>query len=529
MAITVDKYPPKMELAGNGLIFKLSTDNMYSSAGTACIATLTRVGAIAVDETIVIEWGEKTVTFTAKASPDTSGLQITAGGSATLHQQEISANFDIANDFQVGLLGASIIFSAREKGADYQLTITPNTSAYNELYSVTGTDAVIRDNFSVIVQTMQGSTILGTDRIVPDLDGILYVNVADYMIPLISVDFKFPEDTTDWIHKRNDARQIYQIKFAEAFGTTLAVQKTTISNELFAMPGKLAEDKLRMYYQFNESFWTRMSNSKNFLSWGAWKKLTTAAIPEKLYFPVWFNVTTSVYVNLKLYFTDGTDATLNNYKGNTTLDQYDIVEIQAGYGGLDLAGYMATHQPTKTVSAYELWLTHDSLIVSEIRRYDIDFKNKPWQKIFLFKNTLGVWEAFRSTGKTTRKQNTTRFIAELSQPESGFDSKLRSEYQFNSDSEKVYECNSGYFHDIDNLRWAVAEFIPSGEVYEVNGSELIPIMIDSNSVTVYKDGETRFYFSFDYRAIGNGNIITSDSNPFTPGEYNDDYSNDYTI
>jgi len=528
MAITIEKYPPKMALAGNGIVFKLKTNNMYSTAGAVCISFLLRVGAIAVDETILIEWGDKSVTFTAKAIPDASGTQITAGGSVAQHAIEFAQNYELSTDFRISTIQNAIVCQAREEGAEYDIVYTLGTTAYviSLVLGQHGISPVMRDNFRMIVQTVSSNVIKGTDKIVPDLIGEALVNVANYIEPLISVAFEFPQTNVESLIIRNSARPALQIRYAEAFGNPLAVQALQTSEIYYALPGKLAEDKLRLYYQYDESFWSRMSVSMNFLSWAPTRKMISVATPEKLYFPVWYAPTVVTNISLKLYFTDGTTDTVAAYK-SLSLSQYDVVEIQCGYYGLDLAAYMAAQYPTKQLSGYELWLSHNSTPVSETRRFDMDYRYRPWQRIFIFKNSLGVYEAFRSTGKATRKISLSREIAAIDEPVE-FTPDHRSEKQVMHTADQIYEVNSGYFKDLSSVRWAIDEFLGSDEVYEVRGSELLPVIFESNDAESDTDGDSRFYFKFIYRVTGNGNVITADdSDPYTIGEYNDDFANDY--
>jgi hypothetical protein len=517
-----------MGLSGNGLVFKLATDNMYSSAGSYCSANIVRNGSIAVDETIVFAWGDNSITFRAKTTPDSSGTQITAGGSAATHYAQIAANFLLSQDFYISLVGSAIMFQSREKSADQNLTITSNTTAYTATTGVAGTSPTLRENFRLIVKTISGSEILGVDKIVPDLQGEALVNVADYVKDLIDVDFQFPQTTGAAIIVRAAAKKAYQIRYAEAYGSTLAVQALQTSEEYFALAGELGEDKLRAYYQFGESFWSRMSTSMNFLSWHPLRKLITLTSPEKLYFPVWYTPTGHTYISLKCYFTDGTEATVTNYL-TFTVAKYDVLEIQCGYYALSLADYMASHQPTKTLRAYDLWLTANSAPVSETRHFDIDTASRPWERTFLFKNSLGVYEIFRSTGKATRKIAVTRDIATIDEP-IDFTPEHRAEFQTDHSLEQLYEVNSGYFRNIESVRWAIDEFLGSDEVYEIRGADLIPVIVETESAESDTDGDARFFFKFAYRITGSGNVITSDeSQSYSPGEYSIDYQNDYTI
>lgn len=528
MAITISKYPPKMALAGNGITFRMATDNMYSTAGAICILSLLRVGSIAVNDTIKFEWGDKSVTFTAKASPDSSGLQITAGGSAAQHYAEIGANYDLSADFHIGLVSSALFFHSREASGDMNLTVTLGTTAYTLTVVQPGVSPVMRDNFRLIVTTIFGTGIIGTDKIVPDLNGNALVNVADYVKPQISVAFEFPHTNNEPLIVRNSARAAFQIRYAEAFGTPLAVQAMQTSEIFYALPGKLSEDKLRLYYQFDESFWSRMSVSMNFLSWAPARKTTTVASPEKLYFPVWYAPTMDTNLSLKLYFTDGTTDTVPAYT-SLSLAQYDIVELQCGYYALDLAAYMAAQYPTKQLSGYQIWLSHNGAPVSEARRFDMDYRYRPWQRIFIFKNSQGMYECIHTTGKAKRIVEVDREIATCDEP-SEFSPAHRSEFQVKHTTEQRYEIHSGYFRNVLSVRWAVDEFFTSDEVYEVRGSELIPVVFESTSSSTDEEGSSEYWFKFTMKITGNGNVLTVDeSTPYTVGEYNDDYANDYTI
>jgi len=73
--ITIESTPPKVALAGNPILFKLSSDNQVEIAGQLAILVLTFSATADIDDTFTLTWGSNEITFTCKAAPDDSGKQ----------------------------------------------------------------------------------------------------------------------------------------------------------------------------------------------------------------------------------------------------------------------------------------------------------------------------------------------------------------------------------------------------------------------------------------------------------------------
>ena len=75
MSITVESTPPIVALAGNPILFKLSTDNQIENAGQLAILVLTFSATADIDDTFTLAWGSISISLTCKETPDDSGKQ----------------------------------------------------------------------------------------------------------------------------------------------------------------------------------------------------------------------------------------------------------------------------------------------------------------------------------------------------------------------------------------------------------------------------------------------------------------------
>ncbi len=84
MALTLITSPAEVNLSGNDIVFKVNTDNQYSTDGTEGYLGLIWSSGDSAADTFKLSWLNKEVVFICAATPDGSGTEYTAYTSGTV-------------------------------------------------------------------------------------------------------------------------------------------------------------------------------------------------------------------------------------------------------------------------------------------------------------------------------------------------------------------------------------------------------------------------------------------------------------
>lgn len=531
--ISITKIPPRVHFATNGLPFEAATDNLYINEGQKCFFVLGKSSnPLAVGNSFVFSWGDNSVTLVAVSSPDDSGLQIPAGNSNTLIGNAIAANYLLSRDFSIVVSASEISFEARSAGAIFDMQVTINAPAYS-LYSYNpGVDAVKNQFFSIIAQVLANDPaiipdppkLLGIDKITPGIDQLVIFDPADYILPWFDYSFQFPVSSIFVLHPK--AICPYFIKLSEQYGSPPVSKKVVSGSVFFALPGILDDQKQLGYNQANQSWWQQLPYTRSFISNSPTDRFSSIDVPEKLWFLCYHNYsgTSSIVVNVTL--DNGNTYSFN--KGSVSMSKYQVYEVNVGYKALDIQGFINSYHPGKSCVSWSVHIVCGSQVVSESKLFVIDDRFNIFERIFIFKNQFGFFEAIRTTGKAVTKNSVSRDVTYNYKP-TAFDPVLRNRFSSSFDLSESIELASGYFKNFDSAFWA-AEAFRSNSVFEICNGILVPVVIMSDEIIIRKDGEFAYAFSFEYARAFNGVVFPNPAavNPGN-GDFNDDFNNDFSI
>ena len=173
-----------------------------------------------------------------------------------------------------------------------------------------------------------------------------------------------------------------------------------------------------------------------------------------------------------------------------------MYEIIASPGKLGLTG-LADEIPT----GYDIWLTNQAdAVISEIRQFVLDYTYYEWPRFFVFKNSLGCFEIFRTTGQAQRKQKLEREVM-ISDTESDYTSLDREEQTVTNLEKQEFSAASGWLNNLgdgEEFRNWCRDFCLSKEIYQLSGNTIKPVRITSQNLDSWTDKDNLFQLIIEY-------------------------------
>jgi hypothetical protein len=491
MALTFLNEPGAVSLVKNPVVFELSTNNRLSTAGVTVKQSIALNQIPAIDDTLTLEWlnGTRDITFTFKAVPDDSGLELQTGGFVTVQQyiedsllDELRKNYFINNEFDVSyLFSDKVLFEAKATGVNYAFTLS-KTGTYTPTLDVfqQGVDAVPRENFRIISQVharYQGDSnwdnveleLLPVDeQVIFDLHHVLVAYDKMRLCPAFRTT---PLDISN---------QVIECKanFAEAFGTTLAVQANvfkTLRHGLFG--GYDLRDRLAV--DFNSD------KSREFLTWRLKQRIRVS----QAYFLYYYHNAATDDLNLKakLFFNDGTHETVTVHALSAV--QYGLYCLPVGFVVLNGA-----QSGVKTLTKAEVFLQEDGgAWTNDAITLTIDREPRQDEIVLAYRNSFGVAETVAFTGEITLLHKAEKQHYNVYQKyNAGADvprfKELNAEYHYG------LELNSGFF-DADEAEY-MADLLGSDLVFLVINGQYLPCRLEVGETSIRRtNSDTNNAFS----------------------------------
>jgi hypothetical protein len=514
MSITLTKYPPDLSLVKNPAVFKMQSNNFVATPGIYEIFKLIFTDWMDDGEAFTLNWGDETVTITAKNSPDDSGNQIPAYVAGTLAawvlqtREYLNANYLLNRYFSFSSTsGDNIILTARESGTAFILTLTNHFAGITEDETDQGEDEVLQDFFGIIFQTW----VKRNSAMVKLAEDLLAIDASGYAITSVSeiikaefegwYEFEFPEADANSFIQRTHLLLPFYVRYAEHYGNPPAVQKLTTATWFYALNGGVPPWKQSEIYEAYDSYWDRILALKNFLTWHPTSKKTDVLATEKLYFVAWDTHAQTYDIRLRVICYPYNDGATKDITLTQAMNYMDVWEIEVSYARLNtLIGIASNFNggPGEyyTVEVIKL-VTGVETALSEVRKYYLDYNEYQNEKNFLYRTSLGSYDTLRATGmnETSFSQDRT-FINKtyLKEFELAFHIKRQG---FVEDAEKV-KCNSGWITEIDELD-AWLDLINSDDVYEIIDGKIYPVIITSTDTPQYSsDPAPAYVVEFEY-------------------------------
>ncbi len=482
--ITVTRQIPDYAHAENPMLLYCQTDNMQAAAGAFAqfrIELDTTATGLADNETVTLNLLNTSITFTAKTAPDASGLQVNVRQMGDSDQQymerlaqDLHANYilNVNYRYEVTIIGGkwTIVFTARQRGAVYSLDSGTQSVAIFNVSGTNGTDPQLRPSFKLACITWYFGPsgfpeVLGEDRLTPDSQGRAVFDISAWFRSLLRSEYQWPMVNNAVI--RFAMSQPYYNTLAEVYGENPVVQKVTQLAPKTVITGALDkqyfEQRYRAYEPYPASQEQFFVTEKDILHDRPFRiEARMLRDNEKIYY-----ISSRAHtLRMKVFFTDGTDQTVNLFTLPFNPDYPLVFEANVSPWFLGVANV----QPTKTVKFYRIFANAPSQpSVNLFTPVDIhiDRKKRPRVREFLFRNRRGAYEFIRMYGYFGRQKNHT---AEDYENAGKWDNPYSiSKYgRFNVEPELVISGNTG---PITRLRWLhIREFFETTDLYEnVNG------------------------------------------------------------
>lgn len=522
MTLSLVKSPATVSLVGNDIPFKINTDNRYSTAGTTALLFLTWSDYDVADEAFTLSWGNNSVTFTCKATPDNSGTQYPTHTYGDLDvwmalvAQYMRKNYLLSQDYDVYFVSPNLKLKAKTTGEDYDLTLSDVSGNVSTNGSTAGVDPVAREGYEIICRVLKYDTgnytdwsILDELRLTPDADGNVQFKIQEYLEQLLSFDFEFPESTTTFLFKRTTHIHRFAIEYAETYGLVVYGLYDTKSTLRYAIQGGVDRNKQAEINEEDSTWWDKFLYKKDFLTNQPRELIISPTQPVKLNFIVWKSGTTSIKLKIKVVYTDSGTTTVTK---TISASRYEIFECILSYTKLDLGSLSST----KTVDYYEVWIDdQDDNRISISRIFYVDFNYRENEKIFIFKNSLGSPEVIRCLGVSEAESKFDRNSYEIINQE-GFTWRDFASNNFDNTEIQSFTFNTGWLNELAKNPKAYADYLRdfylSDTIYELINNRLYPVKIISKKTVTDQSDEYLISMEFEAERAYMDKYYTRDEN-----------------
>jgi len=537
MSVTIIKNPPLIAGSKNPVVYGLQTNNLSSFPGLEARILFKFTAFPTTNQYFDLSFLGETYRFTAVTAPDDSGLQYHSniwGLSFDEYNEQVvrdlNRNYNLTKYYTITYSAATSLISiiAKDVGEVYNITM-PAKTILSTNTTISGIDAIVNEFFSIYVQIYVNSDLIGEDSYSVDDDLKAYVDISEYIeSQLTGNTFEWPEDPSVLSVNRSENMVEFYITYSEQYGNPIEKRRLTESSVRYGFLGGISDTLLQLYNQENESFFSQLSFNKQFLTNQPAEKWIRERQPEKLFFCVYDNQTSSVLYKTKVYYTDGTNTTTTI--ATTPANQGSVLEFiitpnKTGLPALD---------PAKTIQKFEVWLENQTgLIISETRTYYIETVPELYDRYFLFLNSLGGYDTLRTLGlgQKSISINKQGVVKDLD-PE-GTDLKDRSKKDIVLQLNKGYKVNTGYHkgRDAKKIQDYMTDFLLSEDVYVIWQNTIIPVVINTNKTPIYKDDNFLYELEFDFEIAFAGRCYSIDLDLLEAlhGDWNNDWSNDFNI
>lgn len=502
MPLSPITYPPLLSLAENPVVFGFRSNNYLSSVGSYAALVIT-IPALTTGTSFTLTFLGRTITFTAAANPDHSGTQYPAPGTsisawAVAIANALYGNYYISANYNITYGTNFVRLTAKQKGPDYNIT---GASSSFTMVSIVGSNQTQRPFFQILSQILSDGKLIGTDIRPVDTSGRAWFDFSEYLRAHFSANpgtrFSFQENVSDIIIPRPELLKSYIVRHAEYYGDEPEPKKLTSITGYYVIPGGVPARVQARYNELNSNFWHNIKTKKQFLTWHPNDKRTAADEIQKLYFIVTKAVTITLMARINYRESDGTNSQTSPLTKKTIgAGAMFMVEICCAYNRLQLDVDATSLPAGSTVTGYDLWLIDDlGNVISEVRSFIIDPKYYQNRRTFLFRNSLGVFETFISTGDGIADAEYTRHNINTAR---NWDFTLRAPDHANALNyeSQLFTTNSGWVSE-DVINW-LRDLQLSREVYEVRDDQLFPVMFTGSKIAISQDNNYLYNMQLEY-------------------------------
>jgi len=507
MSIALTSQPSLYAFSGDKIRAGFELTNIYLNQGSFAINTLTSVGNLGSGAQLIFSYGAKRVIMTAAVNPDDSGTEFLAytGGiplPAFLQAPYFAANYELSNDFDITWGSTTITFTAKQKGAAYNML---------DLVTTPGITPKLRPNLSVrFILYCENATNTGFEQIYNSPLTVTIDNLSGFAEAII--DDKLHTYINDEVFKNlpdipsanplvcSKTCRRYYFEFAESYGEPVQIRRRTTSPVYTVLHGKSSyrgrtTRTLSSMLLPGEGF-------PRFLKQGGQICSTRSNQRQFLYY---FNTGESFnsMVMCRLRFTDGTKALI-------TLHSFTVQELRKyGFNVSYDQIFNPEDHSGKSLLAYEIWITDTSdTRMSETQTYLMNYHFLQYPRYFLNWSSWGSMDSRCFSGKAKTGFDLTQSESEKSLQAT--DAKQGERQVYNVSLRSRAEINTGFLQNRSILIYN-RDFFLSPLKFRDTADELLPIKVTSKSIDELEDGNPILFQKFEYEYL-------FDDHGFTEGD-----------
>lgn len=526
--ITPIKLPSPVSLSENPVVVSLKTNNDILNTGTKAKIILYFGSVIytGYGYQFSLNFGGNTYTFTMAVTPDDSGLQFPQAAAtddnltwAGKIRDALMANFYVSELYDISFTNNQVILTAKQSGTDYDISGVNISVAGMSVIAYPATDQQTRNFFKLFVQVMMDNTVIGEDSLPVDTNHIANFDISEYLKGKVSGVFEFPESTTTLLFKRNESCKDFSLRFCEYYAESdiPMMHRMAAKGPYKAMTGGVSAEMLTSYNKNNTNWWSQQCATHKFLSWHPGNKASAPYDVQKLYYLVHTTLPANHSSNIVLfaaihYTVNGAPFTATYDKGIINATKGDVIEICCGYSRMSLDADASSFPSGAVISSYDVFIRDEAgTLISEVKNFVLDFNHYEFYRQFIFRNSFGMYETIRFTGineaNASYENSINDYIRIPAITERHPDKK-----KFASTETSKHVINTGYI-SAQELDWTRELFL-SKEVYEIQGTNLYPVIITGESALVSRDDNTLHNQVVEYQYACNeyhyskGNVIT---------------------
>ena len=269
--------------------------------------------------------------------------------------------------------------------------------------------------------------------------------------------------------------------------TTDDTSNAQLSDYFYIIDGKIDKNKQAELNEQSTTIWQHLIDYKRFMTWQPNNKKIDVYHPELLYFPI--KQTSSYSIQVREYYANG--GTLQHQLTAFDANAYQIVMLVASYWNI----HSGTDQ---IITSFDIWIEDiNSVPVSEVRTYLMDYTYQRNARWWLYKNTFGVYEVIRTTGQAEKENNIKKTFINKQLP-LNHTSADRDREQINVAFDYNMSVDSGPL--AKDWSFHFSEFLTSNDVYMLLGGKYLPVEIEDGRFLVSTDKENLFNKTFKVTA-----------------------------
>jgi len=496
----------------NAVPLYLSVDDVVDTAGVKFDEILEIKAVCTATQTLIFIYGTENIVFTCAASPDDSGKQFAIGANK-LDQRDIiiaalRSNYHIYRDFELSEASTitpeyAIRIKARVAGSNYNISHSGSVINYNVFSSVSGVDAVRKENYKVLADvhlyTDDGVEIVKMQQ-VPASDNTVYFDLKDILLAHVSRAMDLPDYNQDDITELTNRMKKYFVRYGVQYGNPVMPRLITQSPDFTAMLGGL---DAKMHKVYDENFLYRwctdpVSGPRRFLTWCPNEKVININQIEFLYIKISDKIGSVVNLRTDIYYKNGSSAlALDTGISHTIATDYHKLLC------IPVSAYILNFNDDD-VAYYDVYLNVDDVQYTEKRRYVADTRCYYSEHYFLFQNSIGGMDTLRTTGDVIEGVRVTRENFESENNRYDYDYAAGQLKNYNIESRRRLKVSTGYCSR-EYIRYLVNELLMSEAVYEMTAGEadggedtwLNPVVVDSNSIEYLTNLRDQFAVTFE--------------------------------